>query len=480
MCKEPAPKQPTLSDPTRAATVNVLGLLSGHQALRRRRPKGIKLNVRERCSIDGQPVCVVCRRPTGSPLQLELAHLDPVEEGGKFEVANLILLCRRQLSSVDALLEVRHRGRSIEDVGCHQLFDYDGAWSRADLLDLARTPGNLRAQFLFGRHLSRPTFKPSRRSEVGELVAQIETRISWHRSTNDLFARLDQKTKTPHEALQAGLLKLRAFRRGLYEPPSGEQEIRSTIHNACTSLNDTDSNDWADYEVAMAHFALREFCTASELLKRAESRGEAPGKWLINAAQARVAEFEAVRRHAGDETCRRIRDELAALVSKIDDLERDRGSDARLRRAIRTWPTTAKLHLARMSAHLKDVTVAADYLQLAKDDRDHRLQARLWEDPGDYRPEEYDRRDGWSRYSAVLLLHARGEVLRAAGDYAAAVEVLSLAARRIIIDRYKNYEYLENVWEGLLNVPRGRVPLLDRFRSSLSEWYSEVFGWRPV
>jgi hypothetical protein len=67
-----------------------------------------------------------------------------------------------------------------------------------------------------------------------------------------------------------------------------------------------------------------------------------------------------------------------------------------------------------------------------------------------------DATSGWAPYTVNLLLHAKGEAYRALGDHVKAVQTLSLAATRIILERYKDYEYLENVLDGLVKALRAR------------------------
>jgi hypothetical protein len=76
---------------------------------------------------------------------------------------------------------------------------------------------------------------------------------------------------------------------------------------------------------------------------------------------------------------------------------------------------------------------------------------------------------GWKSYTVVLLLHAKGESLRASRNYQEALKILSLATRKILTDKYKNYEYLDNVLEGLLKIPNKYYPNGGQDRSNIEK-----------
>jgi hypothetical protein len=81
----------------------------------------------------------------------------------------------------------------------------------------------------------------------------------------------------------------------------------------------------------------------------------------------------------------------------------------------------------------------------------------------------------------TVLKLAEGDVRRAAGDYENAQKALARAGMKLVVTQHKEFEYLENVLDGLLALPEARCPQVSQhgeqlrcFRKRLSEHVGEI------
>jgi len=224
-----------------------------------------------------------------------------------------------------------------------------------------------------------------------------------------------------------------------------------------------------DYELGMLDFADRRFDEAAKVfIKSKPSRRQylASG-FAINKAQAAVAQFEFAR----------VTRDRHGLVQAAQDLENCLSDVRRTaeyakkrykngngwpvgRIEIRnTWPVTARLHLARMYSLIGNKQKARCYLDEATTLRDTQVRASAWTHPNIIAKKLAN--CGWARYSRVLLCNAEGNTLFAEKYWCRCVRMLSEALHKIASEDYKNAEYLENILDRLLAVPRNAHTRLD-------------------
>lgn len=389
------------------------------------------------------PICLEQEKPAES-LKLQIAHIESKAEGGAPHFDNLLPLCVRQKKTVfDA-------DGDVDRVGCHHLYDNEGVWSRNQIAELRQghplarpeksavwpdDPIKRGLRVIDGR-IARGHFKPAReeiRRLLGRADLSLEDEVEAHLAELRLLRRQGRET--------AG----RAVRRKV--------DVIKGI--SCARSTPADIRDILEYELAMLYFQEREFQKAYLTLKRAEGRpARSPHRWLINEAQALVSAWECLSVLRTPPAAREPTVAQAiGLMNKIDTSSNE--SELSI---LKTWRVTIRLHIARMGA-----------VDGCPDTRDSLSSAELIRN-------EQDFSTGWKEYTRTLLLHARGECLRAEGRHADAARALGLAGYRIVSDVYKNYEYLENVIQSLLAirvscpeaVPQGGGDLLTAAETELT------------
>lgn len=390
--------------------------------------------------------CAGCQRPRGSRSRVEgskikavfCAHVTPVEEGARGIPGNLLPLCERGSIYLHHLEDVHP-----ETVGCHKLYDNEGYWSRDSLQDITiRWWGGKKGR------LKRPK-TPEKKWTAREGMEWLIDRGNYPKAEK-LLGSLENETKNRTEAFKANLLKLRLFRR------SGDTELRKKIPETMSEIGrhyqdlrreyqrtrgkeQRQALESAEYEIAMGqHFPARCFKDAGRWLRRYKRRGKVfdAGR-VVNETQALVADFEHLRYRNPLPTakirtlCRHLRKNLCYL---------DRFANKSGKAWLNRWRVTARLHLARTLAAINDGA------------------GRSWLDAAIRVRNSQTKADGWSWYTTSLLLHARAECLCCEArvgtvGWSKALQALALSGRWIITNKYKDYEYIENVLERLLQVP---------------------------
>lgn len=400
---------------------DIVESLSKFKKIRKMSPKILSLVMR-----NWNNCCAICggKKSEMGIKQLDGAHIIPVEEGGENFEGNLLPLCRREKN-------IMKPEGNIDLVGCHQLYDNEGIWSRDEISGLKRIGPNIE------HHLKRPQYrKPKDYKQIEFLISMRRTGQA-REKINELLSNC---TNSPLKRLELLILQLRCERRR--RAMNREKNIRQikdelAILYKCElerlSENNVERLTHIEYENAMVYFSERDFKKASEWLRKYKThKSLSANKWLINEAQACVSDFEEKRNKNDSLAVEEAIRCLEKILPKLDKFGLKNPHEP----ILNTWRVAARLHLARMKAYMDD-TNAMKLVQEAEKIRDCQ-----------------DAKTGWKSYTAVLLLHAKGECYRTSGNYEKALQILSLAARKILTDKYKNYEYLDNVFEGLSKIPK--------------------------
>lgn len=394
--------------------------------------------------------CAICCR---TDFKLEVAHIVPVEEGGGYNESNLLLLCRRARANL-----VSGQGSmDVDSVGCHQLLDNEGVWSREAIRKLRET-GAIGAGSLFRPQRPSLSTTVDRFRQSGEKVEHLIASRQMRRAAEMLEKLRAESQGDLDRECYLKLLTLRCARRR--RGKARQQAIKlafegiESLHDNLLREGNREAADIVEYEMGMVCFADDEFDNAKNWLSRYREDGSriTASGWCKNEVQRCVALFEASRRCGADVVPAILA--IERIIPLIDDWAVLFNSNTSQR-----WRVLSRLHLARMKAFVLDAC-AMNFVIEAERIRD-----------------SHDATSGWAPYTASLLLHTKGEAYRALGDHAEAVQSLSFAARRIIIEKYKDYEYLENVLDGLVKAlraarPRDKAlaPELDRLRRA---WLQE-------
>ncbi len=474
---------------------DVLDKISQHAKLR----KGVPPDLTKAVLAAWNRKCAICQRKVifkhddkmarKSPV---MAHVVPVEEGGKLYPiekdgklvgsANLLPLCERKYKSLHQAIG---KGKTIENVGCHKLYDEEGAWTRQQMMQLLQTHDTGQAE------VHRPckpkqVFQPD---EIDKLLEDAEEKINRpsKAGVRDPLGKIKEKLKE-YEAQSADWSKLLKLAVGGFRlarrpyPTKNQQQSLKDVHwfdqkVKTITRQATNPKDQLiiNYERGMVSFEFRDFEEAQRLMRKDfKFLKKCDDGWAINDVQACVCDFELARKKGLSHSIKKATGQLENLMPQLKKLAEIPNAPP----AHKTWPVTAWLHIARMKAYLDDKTALAAVKE-AEDIRDNQLNAKVWEYSSGKKSKQYKQlmaRSGWSRYTQVLLLHAKAESLRAYAEatkspkaYCEAVKFLALAARRIIIDQYKHYEYLDNVLEGLQKIPREICGELDKSRKKLED-----------
>ncbi|MFZ3137216.1 MAG: hypothetical protein WA126_07500 [Thermodesulfovibrionales bacterium] len=446
-------------------------------AYRRRIPSNIRRAVlslwNNRCAICGLKDGDTYRN--GSSIVLEIAHIEPAEEGGEIAPVNLIPLCKRAYRSL--LEEAHEKRKTIEDIGCHHLYDNEGTWSRQQIRELDYCSNHQTG-------VSRPKAIKRLLPLTLSLKERVEHKLSWPNKGKNPLPEIKSKLQAGNlkwsERLDLLICGLRLARRPfpqnfLCNLPDEVNFFSTALSKLEMKIQRIDEKERIWYEKAMVHFEFTEFDKALKLLRMRKNAPNKKSASLINKAHACVCEFEIERTKntLRSNRIRKIIHSLDEIIPDLDKLAKRKTSWG----AWKTWPVTARLHVARMKAYLDDATAWKD-IKDAVEIRDQQINSDVWKYSLDEHSQEFknvESRSGWSRYTQVLLLHAKGESLRACAKvsaslacYQKATEFLALAARRIIQDRYKNFEYLDNVLEGLQKIPNGVTQTLDEARNQIA------------
>lgn len=365
--------------------------------------------------------CLICleQEDPSKPLKPQVAHIESKAEGGAPHVNNLLLLCVREKGTVS------DAEGDLDRVGCHDLYDKEGAWSHNQIAQLSTgsrlarpeksalwpeddVKGSLRV--IDGR-IARGHFKPAReeiRKLLGRLDLGLEDQVDLHLAERRLLRR--QGRQPAGRAIRRKIGAISAIRDASSTPP----RIQSII----------------EYELGMLYFQNHEFLKAYLILKHASDRAAGSAHALINEAQALVSAWECLAALMTPPAAREpALTQAIGLMRKIDA-----ASDQSELPILKTWRVTIRLHIARMGAV------------------DGRPDAREFLSEAEAIRNGQNFSTGWKEYTRTLLLHARGECFRAEGRHADAAKALGLAGYRIVSDVYKNYEYLENVIQSLLAI----------------------------
>lgn len=370
------------------------------------------------------------------------AHIKPAEEGGRGNPANLLPLCERGQRSLEKA------GGDSGKVGCHQLYDEEGFFRRDNIrkIQQAWQQGRVRKRNQPQVRQKEQTLKEKvehniERGQVGEkTLGEINQLL--HKAGNDRVKRIE-----------AFLLKLRCVRRSRRKDRVRELkrvqhdldvEYAALLRDFRNTLRERNILESVEYEIGMVrHFDVAEFIQANEWFRRYKRAPGSDGGWMINELQACVADYETLREQTGLEQnsssrpmgvlghVKQICGRMDSVVNSVDVFLADH-PEAKKRKILSRWRVTARLHLVRMLAFARDRR-CEQVLREAIEIRDSQ-----------------DFKTGWAWYTTALMLHSEGECYRCLKRWSMALKTLSLGARWIILKKYKNYEYLDNVLSGLL------------------------------
>jgi hypothetical protein len=207
--------------------------------------------------------CAICGK---KKWPLRAAHIVPAEEGGKHTCTNLIPLCERDFRNLAVA-----KGK-INEVGCHDLFDKEGSWSRQKIrcLKNAGPKGNVK--------LMRPVYKKctssfeAKKRDIEHLIAMRSVK-----NACDEINKLLINESSFQKIFELLIIGLRCARRR-------RGKIRKKeIINMNKKLGDlyqeiearkltTNMLEKIEYEKAMIAFAEKNFKGASELFRRYKLR----------------------------------------------------------------------------------------------------------------------------------------------------------------------------------------------------------------
>ncbi len=374
---------------------------------------------------------------------VEAAHIKPAEEGGRGNPENLLPLCERGKTSLEKA------NGNTEQIGCHQLYDNEGLFSRDKILELRaiRRRERLRRRKQPRVQYRGLTFKDEAEREIERGHVQKARPL-----IDRLLVKAGDDRKKRIEAL---ILKLRCERRSQRkEREDRKKQIEGTLDTEYAGFlrefrntgRERNTLESVEYEIGMGrYFEIGDFMHASEIFRRYKRAPGNDGGWMINELQACVSDFEAACEQVGKggrrvplQEIRQICTQLEEVIGHLDDfLQQHPHCDKR--KILNRWRVTARLHLSRMLASIGN----------------RRCKGKL-EEAVEIRNGE-NARSGWAWYTTALLLHTDGMCHQCTAPPAEALQILCIAARWIIFKKYKNYEYLDNILEALLALPRGKL-----------------------
>ena len=201
--------------------------------------------------------CAICKLKHGESFALEIAHIEPAEEGGEIAFINLIPLCKRGCRSI---FEVYEKEKTIEDIGCHHLYDNEGTWSRQQIRGLdycnKHRPG-----------LNRPSVINPIQLFALSLKERVEHKLSWPTKGKNPLPEIKLKLNENldwREKIDLLICGLRLARRPF--PHNSLTNLSNEVKFFCEKLSELeiqtkkmDEKERIRYEKAMVHFEFGEF-----------------------------------------------------------------------------------------------------------------------------------------------------------------------------------------------------------------------------